>query len=60
MLLTNLLRGFLLTVLTSLYFFPFAFSFLPGVNTKMMMAAVGLVLLGIQLAKQKKKIGSER
>lgn len=55
MLLTNLLRGFLLTVLTSLYFFPFAFSFLPGVNTKMMMAAVGLVLLGIQLAKQKKK-----
>ena len=55
MLLTNLLRGILLTVLTSLYFFPFAFSFLPGVNTKMMMAAVGLVLLGIQLAKQKKK-----
>ena len=55
MLLMNLLRGILLTALTSLYFFPFEFSFLPGVNTKMMMAAVGLVLLGIQLAKQEKK-----
>lgn len=55
MLLTNLLRGIFLTVLTSLYFFPFEFSFLPGVNTKMMEAAVGLVLLGLQLARQEKK-----
>lgn len=55
MLLMNLLRGIFLTVLTSLYFFPFEFSFLPGVNTKMMMAVVGLIVLIIQLAKQEKK-----
>lgn len=55
MFLTNLSRGILLTVLTSLYFFPFEFTFLPGVNTKMMMAAAGLVFLIIQLAKQEKK-----
>lgn len=39
-------------ILTSFYFFPFEFTFLPGVNTKMAMAGVGLVLLGIQLAKR--------
>lgn len=55
MFLTNLSRGIFLTILTSLYFFPFEFSFLPGVNTKMMMAAAGLVFLIIQLAKQEKK-----
>lgn len=55
MYLTNVLRGIFLTILTSLYFFPFEFSFLPGVNTKMMMAAAGLVVLGIQLATQERK-----
>lgn len=55
MYLTNILRGIFLTILTSLYFFPFEFSFLPGVNTKMMLAAAGLVLLGLQLARQEKK-----
>lgn len=55
MFLTNLSKGIILTVLTSLYFFPFEFTFLPGVNTKMMMAAAGLVFLIIQLAKQEKK-----
>lgn len=55
MFLTNLSRGIILTILTSLYFFPFEFTFLPGVNTKMMMAAAGLVFLIIQLAKQEKK-----
>lgn len=55
MFLINILRGLFLTILTSLYFFPFEFSFLPGVNTKMMMAVFGLILLGIQLARQDKK-----
>lgn len=55
MYLTNVFRGIFLTILTSLYFFPFEFSFLPGVNTKMMMAAAGLVVLGIQLATQERK-----
>ena len=37
--------GYLITlIVTSLYFFPFEFSFLPGVNTKMAMAVLGLVL----------------
>lgn len=39
------------TIITSLYFFPFEFTFLPGVNTKMMLAALGLVLLASDLAK---------
>lgn len=40
-------------LVTSLYFFPFEFTFLPGVNTKMAMAAFGLLLLGINMAKSK-------
>ena len=37
--------GYLITlIVTSLYFFPFEFSFLPGVNTKMAMAVLGLAL----------------
>ncbi len=44
--------GVLITVVfTSLYFFPFNPSFLPAANTKMIMAAFGLVILGINLAK---------
>ena len=39
------------TIITSFYFFPFEFSFLPGANTKMIMAGMGLVVLGIRLAK---------
>ena len=40
-------------VVTSFYFFPFEFTFLPGVNTKMAMAGLGLVILGIQLGKSR-------
>lgn len=43
----------LLGVLVSFYFFPFEFSFLPGYNTKMIMAVFGLALWGINLAKQR-------
>ena len=42
-----------MTVLTSFYFFPFEFTFLPGINTKMAMAGFGLVLLAFQLARQR-------
>lgn len=46
------LIGILLTgVLTSFYFFPIEFTFLPGLNTKMAMAGFSLVLLGMKLAK---------
>ena len=38
-------------ILTSFFFFPFEFSFLPGVNVKMMLAALGVVILGLRMAK---------
>lgn len=37
-------------IFTCFYFFPFEFIFLPGINTKMAMAGIGLVVLGIRLA----------
>lgn len=43
-------------VITSFYFFPFEFVFLPSVNTKMAMAVVGLVLLGIRMAQSRSAI----
>ena len=42
-----------LTIITSFYFFPFEFVFLPGINTKMALAGIGLVILGFRLAKNK-------
>ena len=39
-------------VITSFYFFPFEFKFLPGANTKMILAGIGLGLLGLNLARQ--------
>lgn len=38
-------------IAVSFYFFPFEFTFLPGVNTKMAMAGVGLILYMMDLAK---------
>lgn len=46
-------------ILTSFYFFPFSFTFLPAVNTKMAMAGVGLVLVGIQLGRARNSIFSK-
>lgn len=43
-------------IITSFYFFPFEFTFLPGVNTKMAMAGIGLVVLGFQLGKAKNSL----
>ena len=43
-------------VLTSFYFFPFEFAFLPGANTKMVMAGISLVVLGIQLAQKRNAV----
>ena len=47
----SLIKVFLAGVLVSCYIFPFEFTFLPGVNTKMMMAAVSLCVLAVQLAR---------
>lgn len=46
-------------ILTSLYFFPFSFTFLPAVNTKMAMAGVGLVMLGLQLGRARNSVFSK-
>lgn len=40
-------------VITSLYFFTFELRPLPGANTKMIMAGLGLIVIGIQMARQK-------
>ncbi len=42
----------------SLYFFPIEFFALRGVNTKMGLAAIGLVVLGFSLAKDNRGIGN--
>lgn len=46
--------GILLTgILTSFFFFPFEFTFLPGINVKMMLAVVGLAFAGYELIKRR-------
>lgn len=47
----KLIKILLAGIAVSFYFFPFEFTFLPGVNTKMAMAGVGLVLYALDLAK---------
>ena len=37
-------------ILTSFFFFPFEFTIFPGVNTKMALAGIGLLILGYRLA----------
>lgn len=44
------------TILTSFYLFPFEFKALPGANTKMILAAFGVVLLVIELSKGEKGV----
>lgn len=41
-------------ILTSFYFFSFEFTFLPGINTKMLMAGLGVIVLLFQLGKRRK------
>ena len=44
---------FVSVIFTSFYFFPFEFKFLPGINTKMAMAGIGLICLFFNLAKRR-------
>lgn len=39
-------------ILMSLFYFPFEFTFFPGINTKMMLAVVGLGLMGLTFARR--------
>lgn len=40
-------------VITSFFFFPFEFTFLPGMNTKMVMAGFGLIVLAFHFARRR-------
>ena len=44
------IKYFILTILTSLYIFPIEFVFLPSINSKMMLAVLGVVTFLIRLA----------
>ena len=48
----RLLQIFLTVVLTSLFFFPFELTVLPGINSKMIMAVVGLAFCVAELVKR--------
>ena len=47
---------FLTVCITSLYYFPFEFKILPGTNTKMVLAATGIILLGVSLIKKRNQL----
>lgn len=49
----RILLVILSTILTSFYFFPFEFKFLPGINTKMILALLGLIILGVKWGRSK-------
>ena len=43
----------IIIIATSFFFFPFYFTFLPSINTKMMMAALGLLLLFFNMGRNR-------
>ncbi len=49
----NLFKAVFTGIVFSCYFFPFEFAFMPGINTKMVLAVIGLMLLVVQWAKEK-------
>lgn len=44
---------FLMVIVTSMFFFPFEFTFLPGINTKMALAVVGLGFFAYRALKKR-------
>lgn len=50
---TDLLKAVLTGIVFSGYYFPFEFTFLHGINTKMILAVVGMVLLALQWLKER-------
>ena len=53
------LKVLLTGILVSMFYFPFEFTFLPGINTKMMLAVVGLALILYSLV-QKRELSLPR
>lgn len=54
MMLKKLFIVVLSTIITSFYFFPFEFTFLPAINTKMAMAGLGVIILGFQMVNRRR------
>lgn len=52
----NFLIRIISVVITSLYFFPFEFAFLPGLNTKMILAGIGLLILVKRMAQNRNAV----
>ena len=52
-----MMKRYLLVILTiiilSFYFFPFQFRFMPTVNTKMVLAGIGLLVVAVELGRSK-------
>ena len=55
----RVLQASAIIVFTSLAIFPFFFSFIPGINTKMMMAVCGLVAFAVDCANNYNRICKE-
>ena len=55
----DLLKAIFIGIVFSGYYFPFEFTFLPGVNTKMMLAVIGIVLFVLQWLRER-NIGVNR
>ena len=49
----TVIKAIVTIIIVSFYFFPFEFKFLPGINTKMALAVIGLCLLGINLSRNR-------
>lgn len=50
----KIIGSIIVAVITSLYFYPFEITFLSGMNTKMIMAGIGLVFLPVQFIMKEK------
>ena len=49
----HLIISVTIAIIFSLYYFPFEFTFLPGINTKMMLAVIGLLLVAVNCLKKR-------
>lgn len=49
----SILKAIFVGIIFSLFFFPFEFTFLPGINTKMMLAVIGVVFIGFDAVRKR-------
>lgn len=56
----NLIKSIVVTIVFSFYLFPVEFSILPGINSKMMLAMVGLIILLFQALERRELLIDKR